>query len=98
MALTAPNCESNFKVNPDYRSAITGPDGGKFTTPKSCSMCRKLKKEQDRAATNASMVTGNNFSLITGDEEFGFADNGQHENDGADDDCFAYDLCMSDAK
>ena len=48
------------------------------------------------------MVTGDNFSLIThvitAAEELGFADNGQHENDGAADDYFAYDLCVSDAK
>ena len=96
--MLAPNCESTFKANPDYWSAITGPDGVKFTTPKSCSTCRKLKKEQDRAAVAASMVTGSNFSLITEDEKIGFADNGQHENDGADDGYFAYDFCMPDAK
>ena len=97
-AMLAPNCESTFKADPDYWSAITGPDGVKCTTPKSCSTCRKLKKEQDRAATNGSMVTGDNFSLITRDGEFGFADNVQHENDGANNDYFACDLCMSGAK
>ena len=90
-AMIAPNCEANFKANPAYWSAIIGSDGMPFTTPKSCSACRKFKK-------SASMITEDNFSMVAAADELGLADSGQHDDDGADDDYFAYDLSMSDAK
>ena len=40
----------------------------------------------------------NNVSLVTAAEELGLDDNGQHENDGAADDYYGYDLSMSDGK
>ena len=43
-------------------------------------------------------ITEDNFSLIAAVEELGFADNEEHGNDGAADDYFAYDSCMSNAK
>ena len=39
-----------------------------------------------------------NVSLVAAAEELGLADNGQHENDGAADDYYGYDLSMSDGK
>ena len=92
-AMLAPSCEANFKANPAYWSAIIGPDGTPFTTPKSCSTCRRFKKA-------ASMITEDNFSMVAAADELNLADDGQHDNDGAADDYFAYDhdSCMSDAK
>ena len=46
------------------------------------------------------MITEDNFSMVAAADELNLADDGQHENDGAADDYFAYDhdSCMSDAK
>ena len=107
-AMLAPSCEGEFKANPAYWSAIIGPDGEPFTTPKSCSTCRKFKKITSMVTEDNSIITqdnfstqydlAGNFSMVAAADELDIADSEQHENDGADDFYFAYDLSMSDAK
>ena len=97
-AMPAPDCKAHFiKANPAYRSVIIGLDGTPFTTPKSYSACRKFKK----VASMITEVVEENFPMVVAAKELGIvdiADSEQHDNDGAADDYFTYDLRMSDAK
>ena len=70
-------------------------------------MCRKFKRDTEYIKPS-SMVTVDvpssmlandaNFSLIASAEELGLADNLPHNNDGANDFYYGYDVSMSDAQ
>ena len=109
-----PDCATNFKVSPPHRNAIKNTEGEPFAVPKSCSACRKFTRLNPSSSmvtsipeTKTAELTANwwipnpdenNLSLVAAAEELGLADNDQHENDGAADDYFGYDLCMFDVK
>ena len=108
----APDCATNFKASPSYWNAFKNTEGEPFVIPKSCSVFRKFARLNPSSSIVTSIpeietaeLTANwwipnhgenNVSLVAAAIELGLADNGQHENDGAADDHFAYDFCMSD--
>ena len=110
----APDCATNFKASPSYWSAIKNAEGEPFAIPKSCSACRKFARLNTSSSMVTSIpeietaeftdnwwvpnLDENNISLVAAAEELGLDDDGQHENDGAADDYFGYDLSMSDGK
>ncbi len=81
----SPDCETSFKVDPDYWASLKTADGKSFSVPKSCKPCRQLKKTQ-YVATGASLFTAADA-----------ADDEQHDNDGCDDDyMLQFSMTMSD--
>ena len=105
--MLSPGCKHNFKASPSFWAGFTDKDGNPYSTPKSCDVCRQFKRDTEHI-TPTSMVTADvpapviddeaNFSFVAAAFEFGLADSGPHENDGADDFYCGYDLSMTDAQ
>ena len=84
----APDCEQNFKTQPAYWESIKDADGKPFSVPKTCPTCRRFR--------NAANAPRGPQSQAPPDKNTSLAASVQHENDGADDFYFAYDLSMSE--
>jgi hypothetical protein len=83
------DCEKAFSTSPAYWASLKTPDGQPFSVPKSCKPCRDFKKKTDQLQQAAT-------SMVTALDD----DIGVHDDDGADDDYYAWladgDVRMSD--
>jgi hypothetical protein len=106
-SMLADGCKNSFKASPSFWAGFTDKDGNPYSVPKSCDVCRKFKRDTEYIKPS-SMVTVDvpssmlandaNFSLIASAEGLGLADNLPHNNDGANDFYYGYDVSMSDAQ
>ena len=93
----ASDCEQNFKTQPAYWESIKDADGKPFSVPKTCPTCRKFRNATNAPRGSQSQAPPDkNTSLAVGIDPFAMSTSVQHEDDGADDFYFAYDLSMSE--